>query len=65
MIKNEFSVIKDKESYLFTIIGFKGQNGYGEVYITDKNSTTFTFRGYGRNNVFKKAKKHMLLIKLK
>jgi hypothetical protein len=62
MNKKEFGVIKNKESYRFTFIGFENRNGYGEVYIKDNNSTTFAFRGFGRQEVFKEAKKQMILI---
>ncbi|MFL8937239.1 hypothetical protein ACKA06_10610 [Rossellomorea oryzaecorticis] len=64
MNKKEFGIIKNKESYCFTFIGFESRNAYGEVYIKDKNSTTYAFRGYGRQKVFKEAKKQMILIKL-
>jgi hypothetical protein len=52
-------VIKDKDTYLFTFLGFHGQDGYGEIYIRDKTSTTYAFRGYDRQKILKEAKKQI------
>ncbi|MGM0828994.1 MAG: hypothetical protein ACQEU4_12270 [Bacillota bacterium] len=57
MNKKEFYVIKDKDTTLYTILGFSCKDGYGEVFIRDRNSTTYAFRGFNRQKTLKKAKK--------
>ncbi|WP_064094115.1 hypothetical protein [Rossellomorea aquimaris] len=59
MIKKEFWLIKDKEAHLITILGFNGKDGYGEIHLRDKRSTTYVFRGYDRQKVMKKAKNEL------
>ncbi|PFG07773.1 hypothetical protein [Bacillus sp. es.034] len=59
MRKREFYVIKDKDTTLYTIMGFNCKDGYGEVFIRDKNSTTYAFRGFNRLKTLKEAKKQI------
>jgi hypothetical protein len=59
MIKKELYVIKDKDTTLYTIMGFNCKDGYGEVLIRDKNSTTYVFRGFNRQKTLKEAKKQI------
>ncbi|WP_061808764.1 hypothetical protein [Rossellomorea vietnamensis] len=59
MIKREFYVIKDKETTLYTIMGFNCKDGYGEVFIRDKKSTTYAFRGFNRQKTLKEAKRQI------
>jgi hypothetical protein len=59
MIKREFYVIKDKDTILYTILGFNSKDGYGEVFIRDKNSKTYAFRGFNGQKTLKEAKKQI------
>jgi hypothetical protein len=59
MNKKEFYVIKDKSTILYTIMGFNCKDGYGEVFIRDKKSTTYAFRGFDRQKTLKGAKKQI------
>ncbi|TYS17729.1 hypothetical protein FZC78_07670 [Rossellomorea vietnamensis] len=59
-MKKEFSIIRDNETYRFTIIGFPDKkNSYGEIYMTDSSHTTYVFRGFERQAVLKAAKKRI------
>jgi hypothetical protein len=40
-------------------MGFNCKDGYGEVFIRDKNSTTYAFRGFNRQKTLKEAKKQI------
>jgi hypothetical protein len=59
VIKREFYVIKGKDTILYMIMGFNSKDGYGEVFIRDKNSTTYAYRGFNRQKTLKEAKKQM------
>jgi hypothetical protein len=49
-------LIENDKKIKFILVGFNDQEGYGEVFVTKDNITTFIFRGTGKKNVMKEAK---------
>ncbi|MCA1054310.1 hypothetical protein LCM10_04865 [Rossellomorea aquimaris] len=63
-IKKNVMLVSQNESFLIQILGFQSRHDYGEIYIKDSTSKTFTFRGYDRRKVMKDARKELLLLKI-
>jgi hypothetical protein len=55
--KQEFILLKDKQTYNFMILGFTSEHDYGELYFTDNNRRTSVYRGSDVKEVVMLAKK--------
>ncbi|MEW4327053.1 hypothetical protein Q0N12_10285 [Rossellomorea marisflavi] len=50
-------VIQNKKTLTYEFIGFKDEQAYGEIYVTNDDSKTSIFRGTGLKRVMRDAKK--------
>jgi hypothetical protein len=50
-------VIQNKKTLTYEFIGFKDEQAYGEIYVTNDDSKTSIFRGNGLKRVMRDAKK--------
>ncbi|MGD7048814.1 hypothetical protein [Rossellomorea marisflavi] len=50
-------VIQNKKTLTYELIGFKDEQSYGEIYVTNDDSKTSIFRGTGLKRVIRDAKK--------
>ncbi|MFS8187538.1 hypothetical protein [Rossellomorea marisflavi] len=50
-------VIQNKKTLTYELIGFKDEQSYGEIYVTNDDSKTSIFRGTGLKRVMRDAKK--------
>ncbi|MEW5570399.1 hypothetical protein [Rossellomorea marisflavi] len=50
-------IIQNKKTLTYEFIGFKDEQSYGEIYVTNDDSKTSIFRGTGLKRVMRDAKK--------
>ncbi len=50
-------VIQNEKTLTYEFIGFKDEQSYGEIYVTNDDSKTSIFRGTGLKRVMRDAKK--------